>query len=391
MAKARDGAMTRKAARTLAGDVQHRIVQLGDSLDADARVALESHVADLRAALDADSGDAWRASAEALDALQAEALPAPAKGKLREYAESIGIAVVFALLLRSFVVEAFQIPSSSMVPTLLIGDHLFVSKYAFGVRIPFTTRYLVQWGEVERGDIVVFVFPVEEVQTQVDIGILTYHLEAYHRQNGGYPPSLDALTVLSPSERFDDWGQAFSYALVEDGYRLTSAGADGEMGTGDDLHNGNSAFVGGVGECLDRDSLTVGKDYIKRIIGLPGDRVSMRDRVLYINGQPIERNEQGDAAYRIRGVPAIAAEEALDSGARYGTYSAFAGMTSFDEIVVREDHVFVMGDNRDNSSDGRCWGQVPVENIKGSALFIFFSRDRSTGSIRWERFFDAVR
>lgn len=391
MAKARDGAMTRKAARTLAGDVQHRIVQLGDSLDADARIALEAHVAALREALDAESGDAWRAEAEALDALQAASLPAPAKGKLREYAESIGIAVVFALLLRSFVVEAFQIPSSSMVPTLLIGDHLFVSKYAFGIRIPLTTRYLVQWGEVERGDIVVFVFPVEEVQTQVDIGILTYHLEAYYRQNGGYPPSLDALAVLSPSERFDDWGQAFSYALVEDGYRLTSAGADGEFGTADDLHNGNSAFVGGVGECLDRDSLTVGKDYIKRIIGLPGDRVAMRDRVLYINGQPIQRNEQGDAAYRIRGVPAIAAEEELDSGARYGTYSAFAGMTSFDEIVVREDHVFVMGDNRDNSSDGRCWGQVPVENIKGSALFIFFSRDRSTGSIRWERFFDAVR
>ena len=196
MAKERDGAMTRKAARTLAGDVQHRIVQLGDSLDADARIALEAHVAALREALDAESGDAWRAEAEALDALQAASLPAPAKGKLREYAESIGIAVVFALLLRSFVVEAFHIPSSSMVPTLLIGDHLLVSKYAFGIRIPLTTRYLVQWGEVERGDIVVFVFPVEEVQTQVDIGILTYHLEAYYRQNGGYPPSLDAIAVL---------------------------------------------------------------------------------------------------------------------------------------------------------------------------------------------------
>lgn len=391
MADSRERAMTRRAARALAGDVQHRLAQLGDSVDADARAELEAQVEALRAALDADEGESWKDAASALDTLQAASLPAPAKGKFREYGESIGIAVVFALLLRSFVVEAFQIPSSSMVPTLLIGDHLFVSKYAFGIRIPFTTRYLVKWGEVERGDIVVFVFPVEEVQTQVDIGILTYHLEAYHRQNGGFPPSLDSLTVLSPSERFDDWGQAFRYTLVEDGYELQSAGADGVFDTGDDLSNANSAFVGGVGECLDRDSLAVGKDYIKRVIGLPGDRVSMRDRVLFLNGEPIERIDEGNAAYRIRGVPALAAEERLDSGAAYTTYSAFAGMTAFDEIVVREGHVFVMGDNRDNSSDGRCWGQVPVENIKGSALFIFFSRDRSTGAIRWDRFFDAVR
>lgn len=381
---------TRRQARVLLSETRQQMRQQKKVLD-EAAVGALSEASDALEAELAGDGDGWQAAAEALESAAKRHLAAPAKGKLREYGESIGIAIAFALLLRAFVVEAFQIPSSSMVPTLLIGDHLFVSKFAFGVRVPFTTRYLVRWGEIERGDIVVFVFPVSEVQTQADIGILTYHLEAYRRQNGGYPPQLDELAAISPGELYDDWGQSFRYELVGDSYRLVSAGGDGEFGTGDDLSNENSAFVGGVGECLDRDSLTVGKDYIKRVIGLPGDRVSMRDRVLYVNGEPVPHETDTATPLRLRGAPVVSAEERLDEDTVYTVHYAANGMTDFEEIVVREGHVFAMGDNRDNSSDGRCWGQVPIENIKGSALFIFFSRDRSTGGIRWDRFFDPVR
>ena len=132
---------------------------------------------------------------------------------------------------------------------------------------------------------------------------------------------------------------------------------------------------------------------IKRVIGLSGDRVRMEDRVLYVNDVPIERTDERTFDAERQRIPMLSATETMDNGASYGVYNVGGtlGQVSFDEITVREDHVFVMGDNRDNSSDGRCWGQVPIANIKGTALFIFFSRDRRDGSVRWDRLFDAIR
>src|SRR5690606_25640144 len=89
------------------------------------------------------------------------------KSAFREYAESIILAVLFALVLRAFVIEAFKIPTKSMVPTLLEGDHLFVNKFAYGIRIPFTTSRLITFGEPERGDVVVFVFPREQAAEHI--------------------------------------------------------------------------------------------------------------------------------------------------------------------------------------------------------------------------------
>ena len=83
------------------------------------------------------------------------------KSSLREYAESIGVAVAIALLLRAFVVEAFQIPSGSMIPTLEVGDHIFVSKFSYGIGIPFTYKKLFQFGQPRRGDIIVFRYPAD--------------------------------------------------------------------------------------------------------------------------------------------------------------------------------------------------------------------------------------
>lgn len=387
--RTRDAKDLLKQSRRLAAKAS----SLSDDAEAELREAREA----LSAALEA--GEPLDEPGDALEKAVDKHLGHLRKGKFREYVESIGVAIVFALMLRAFVVEAFQIPTGSMEPTLLVGDHLFVAKYAYGVRVPFTTRYLFQWRDVQRGDIVVFLFPVEEVATQHTIGEVSQRLDSYANRHGGFPPSLDDAGVPA-GDRLDAWGQAFEYELVEGSYRFASAGADGAFGTTDDLHNDNSAFLGGVGDCLDPRSLVVAKDYIKRVIGLPGDRVSMRDNVLYINDQPVPRDDVGPGEGQVHGRNAIAATETLDGEVSYTTWTL--GLSpDFDEIIVRDDHVFVMGDNRDNSSDGRCWGQVPIHNVKGQSMFIFFSRDRRPpalggppnwfSSIRWSRFFDPVR
>ena len=383
--------VSKRRAKELRREARYRLGRVGSQLSAEAIEAAEEALRALDAAIGGQGGLA-EAAGEVERLLEGELAPF-GRGKIAEYVQSIGGAVMLALVLRAFVIEAFQIPTASMVPTLLIGDHLFVSKFAFGIRVPFTTRYVVRWGDVERGDIVVFVFPVEEVQTQMNIGIVTHHLERYARQNGGYPTSLDDVAAVASSERFDAWGAPFAYEPDGSAYRLVSSGADGIRGSADDLHESNSAFFGEVGDCLDRESLTVGKDYIKRVIGLSGDRVRMEDRVLYVNDVPIERTDERTFDAERQRIPMLSATETMDNGASYGVYNVGGtlGQVSFDEITVREDHVFVMGDNRDNSSDGRCWGQVPIANIKGTALFIFFSRDRRDGSVRWDRLFDAIR
>lgn len=82
-----------------------------------------------------------------------------AKSTFREYAEAIGMALLLALFIRTFIVQAFKIPSGSMIPTLQIGDHILVNKLAYGIRVPFMEKYVVNFGTVQRGDVVVFIFP----------------------------------------------------------------------------------------------------------------------------------------------------------------------------------------------------------------------------------------
>src|SRR5882672_11375992 len=97
----------------------------------------------------------------ALDDTMSEHLSFARKSTVREYAESIGVAVAIALLLRAFVVEAFQIPSGSMIPTLEVGDHIFVSKFAYGLSIPFTNMKVMQYAQPSRGDVIVFKYPLD--------------------------------------------------------------------------------------------------------------------------------------------------------------------------------------------------------------------------------------
>jgi signal peptidase I len=230
------------------------------------------------------------------------------KSTVREYSESIVVAVAIALLLRAFVIEAFQIPSGSMIPTLEIGDHIFVSKFAYGIGIPFTDKKILPWHEPQRGDVIVFKFPKD--------------------------PSVD---------------------------------------------------------------------YIKRVVGLPGDKVEVRHNEIFINGNPMPR-ELVDAHFQYhKGVDRSWElwTEHLD-GHAHSTLHEPDRLTEFGPYTVDPRSIFVMGDNRDDSNDSRVWGTVPYELVKGKALIVWWSRDPARGglspsgvadwfaSIRVRRFFHIV-
>jgi signal peptidase I len=189
------------------------------------------------------------------------------KSTTREYFESIVVAVILALFIRTFVVQAFKIPTGSMEPNLLVGDHLLVNKFVFAPTANLAERMLLPMRAIRRGDIVVFKFPEEPE-----------------------------------------------------------------------------------------------RDFIKRVIGLPGDTVELRSRQLFVNGAQVEEpyahylfpQGQEDGA-------------TVDVRERYGP------------VTVPADHYFMMGDNRDNSQDSRYWGFLPAHYVKGRALMIYWSFEQEAG------------
>jgi len=192
------------------------------------------------------------------------------KSVLREYLEAAVIAVLLALFIRTFVVQAFKIPSGSMEPTLLVGDHILVNKFIYGIKIPFTRDTLIPISEPERNDVVVFVYPVDE-----------------------------------------------------------------------------------------------SKDFIKRVIGLSGDRIEIKGKKIFING---ELFQDPYGYYEQEGGPSMPSlEQAL-----------------FEPVTVPEGHLFVMGDNRNHSYDSRYWGFVPLSSVKGEAFLIYWSWPH------WRRCFQTI-
>jgi signal peptidase I len=187
------------------------------------------------------------------------------KSTAREYFESILIAVVLAFFIRTFVVQAFKIPTGSMEENLLIGDHLLVNKFVYAPTATPIERALLPLGTLQRGNVVVFKYPEEP-----------------------------------------------------------------------------------------------DRDFIKRVIGLPGDTVELRAKKVYINGKPLDE-PYVHFLQPPSGLSELHEVTSYDVRERYGP------------VTVPPNQYFVMGDNRDNSQDSRYWGFLPRENIKGKALVIYWS------------------
>src|SRR5229473_6945592 len=278
--------------------------KLTDPAAAEVQSALDG----VGAALDTRAGMPALQARQTLDAALDKHLAYARKSAAREYTESIGGAILVALLLRAFVFEPFHIPSGSMIPTLLVGDFIFVNKMAYGLRIPFTDpSHVHKIGEraPKRGDVVVFIVPQH--------------------------PDVD---------------------------------------------------------------------YVKRVVGLPGDHIEIRENVVYINGVEQKREYLGEHRYTEHSEYTdtdieVTTDEYIEDldGVRHPVLqrkdAGFARNMSF---VVDPGRLFMMGDNRDNSADSRVEGgigQIPFSYVKGRASIIWISFGGRAG-IRFERIFRAV-
>lgn len=215
------------------------------------------------------------------DAAQAS----PPEPYLVDLSRSFFPVLVIVLVLRSFLVEPFQIPSGSMLPTLEVGDFILVNKFAYGLRLPVVGTEVVELGNPERGDVMVFRYP-------------------------------------------------------EDGRT----------------------------------------NYIKRVVGLPGDRIHYLNNTLTINGREVPTRF-------VASLPPVALYEEQLGGVEHQIYRDIGGIAGAGEgrWVVPEDHYFVMGDNRDNSNDSRFWGMVPDDMVVGKAFAIWMHWDSITSLPSFDR------
>lgn len=230
-----------------------------------------------------------------------------AEGK-RDLRNAFFICVIAVIIFRSFVIEPFKIPSASMVPTLQKGDHIFVSKFDYGLSIPFTKVLLAEWSSPKRGEVIVFLYPKDEA-----------------------------------------------------------------------IH------------------------YIKRVVGVPGDKVVVSGRGIFINGEEVKRSQLGSVTSleNLYGVDNLTGEifrEQLGSADHLVRYTHLMGsdVRGEREWEIPAGNFFVMGDNRDDSYDSREWGFVPRENIKGRARIVWLSldMDRAWGKmekVRWARTFMGIK
>lgn len=227
---------------------------------------------------------------------------------LVEYSRAFFQIFLIVLVIRSAIIEPFRIPSGSMMPTLLIGDFILVNKFSYGIRLPVINKKIIDIGEPEKGDVVVFRYPKDE-----------------------------------------------------------------------------------------------SVDYIKRVVAVPGDTLNYKNKTLIINGKPQKQVQLGiyngtgsgeNMTGTIESVEVIGnVEHSILVNQLYPDFPPGCQMLSSGTITVPDGYYFVMGDNRDNSNDSRCWGYVPEQNLAGKAFGIWMSWDSNRDGflpIGWDRIGEGI-
>jgi signal peptidase I len=299
-----------------------------------------------------------------LDALVDELVKRPPKSTTRDYVESIGAAILIALALRAVVIEAFKIPSSSMYPTLEIGDHIFVNKFIYGVRIPWTRTKLFELRGPDRGEVIVFIYPCDPDRDYIKrvVALAGDTVEVRCNiiyVNGVAVPakmlqSGEQCSYRDHDEHEDRWftRQCSRYQETVNG-SVYDTYHDAERPARDArVAQGNP-----IGDA---------RDFPARTMPFPpscsqSDEALKAQNIEQVKGKIVETKPETIAKI---------CEPQL-------------------HYTVPEGHVFVMGDNRNNSNDSRVWGAVPIENVKGKALFIWLSYEDwdplNWSLIRWNR------
>ena len=326
---------------------------------------LTSALAAVDAALAAKDYQRVRRGLPVLDALVDELVKQPNKSTTRDYVESVGAAILIALALRAIVIEAFKIPSSSMYPTLEVNDHIFVNKLLYGLRIPFTTTKLLEWRKPLRGEVIVFMQPCEPEKDYIKRVVATAGQSVEVRCNIVYVNGKPVeAKLLDGTCTYDDYveedlehqipakwvtRECSEYTETVDGHAYQTFHDPGRP------HRDELARAGVLTDGDDRDFPRLDTKEG------PGCRDQTNSKLI------LGLNQQAGSLVE----------------ARHGA----AACELQQHYVVPEGHVFVMGDNRANSNDSRIWGSVPIENIKGKALFIWFSY----GELKWQRLWSRIR
>jgi signal peptidase I len=322
---------------------------------------LEAATNDVSTGLEAKDLERVRTALPVLDALVDDLVKRPPKSTTRDYVESIGAAILIALALRAFVIEAFKIPSSSMYPTLEIGDHIFVNKFIYGVRIPWTQTKFFEVRKPKRGEVIVFMQPCQlerdYIKRVVAVGGDTVEVRCNIVWVNGKPvPSkLVQGDDCQYEDRNEDSIEWFTRHCSR--YRETALGLDY-----DTYHDPERPAR--EEEARSGKPRADSKDFplMDRVVHNCSNQRDFESKPAanQLPGRLVETNPN----------PASPCDPQL-------------------HYVVPENHVFVMGDNRNNSNDSRFWGSVPVENIKGKALFIWLSYSHwdpfDWSGIRWNR------
>jgi signal peptidase I len=320
---------------------------------------LEAAARTVEAGLAAGDAQALRRALPALDAL-VEALVQPAtRSATRDLVQSVGTAILIALALRMVVVEAFKIPSASMYPTVEINDHIFVNKLLYGARIPFTSHKAFQWRKPRRGEVIVFIQPCTPDRDYIKRVVATEGQSVEVRCNVVYIDGkpIENQLVNGESCSYDDQNES-TLAWYP---RSCSEYAEH---VGDRVyHTFHDADRPRRDESLARDAGRAQAD----IYDFP--------QLNGLHRPPSCENQPGAESV-------VAANQA--AGELVETKRGAGACELQLHYVVPAHHVFVMGDNRANSKDSRVWGSVPIENIKGKALFIWLSY-HDLSHFRWDR------